>query len=140
MSVANKYSNKLQPFFRTGLFMAGLICLSTATFARGGGEGPPPPDTTTNPLAITLIIIIGALALLNIMLAWILNGAAGVYLLKNREKKSESTKPLTALLVIGASFLTSSLYAQDTKEAAVIAPSSVGGLSNGVIVVLIGVI
>jgi cytochrome c oxidase cbb3-type subunit 3 len=129
---------KLSKVFVTFLI---LMFTSLQLWAKGAA-GPPPESSMENPLAIILMIIIGALALIIILLSWVVSGAADVFVNKWRGEKSMSTRIITVLLVLTA--LGSPAMAQESGNAspatAVVSAANYGGLDKMVFFSLVGVI
>lgn len=95
--------------------MSALL-LTANVFAAGSGA----PSQMDNPLALTLVIIAGALLLVIGTLAYVLISTAGLYLEKSKEKektKSRSTA-LKTLVIIACCLVSSSLLAQDAAAGA----------------------
>lgn len=114
--------------------MVTVLVLLTATvpvLAKGAG-GPPPVSSIENPLAITLLIIISALALVLALLAWVVNGAAGVFL----KKGSSTTKVIGAILLL--LLASPALNAQDATLAP--SPETIGGLDYSTFYIMVGII
>src|SRR5688500_18966739 len=82
------------------LVMFAMLAFRSASFAAG----PPKPSSIDNPLAITMIIIMGILLLAIALLANVVMGAAGYFHEKQKqpnETKISKSIPATTLSVIG---------------------------------------
>lgn len=114
--------------------MVTVLVLLTATvpvLAKGAG-GPAPVSSIENPLAITLLIIISALALVLGLLAWVVNGAAGVFL----KKGSSPTSVIGAIILLV--LVSPALQAQDATMAP--SPETIGGLDYSTFYIMAGII
>lgn len=112
--------------------LLGLLAASFPVWAKGA-SGPPPVSSLENPLAVTLLIIITVLGLIIILLAWVVNGAADVFISRYRKARAG----VLPALLIAMSLLSNTAMAQDTAASA---PAQVGGMDSLTFYVLIGVI
>lgn len=106
----------------------------SATVLAKGASGPAPKDALENPLAITLLIIISALALILALLAWVVNGAAGIFGKLKKSGPGATGAMITFILLTGQS-----LFAQDAATA-VTASDSLGGMDTITFYVMLGII
>ncbi|MBI1780280.1 MAG: c-type cytochrome [Sphingobacteriales bacterium] len=99
-------------------------------------QGPKPESSLNNPLALTLVVIIAALALIIGLLAVVVYGAAEIEL-----KKQKTSKPSATALTILALLIATAAGAQDAAPAATAAASdNVGGLSGSTYYILMAVL
>lgn len=99
-------------------------------------QGPKPESSLNNPLALTLVVIITALALIIGLLAVVVYGAAEIEL-----KKQKTSKSSAAALTVLALLIASAAGAQGAAPAATSAASdSVGGLSSSTYYILMAVL
>ncbi|GAB2667416.1 hypothetical protein GCM10027036_21230 [Flavihumibacter cheonanensis] len=115
------------------LILSGLLAFSLPALAKGA-SGPAPVSSMENPLAVTLLIIIAVLALIIILLAWVVNGAADVFISRYRKAKSG----IVSALILGFLLGSNSAGAQDA--AATTGPSQIGGMDSITFYFLTGVI
>lgn len=108
-----------------------IASLNVGSVWARGASGPPQTSSLDNPLALTLLIIIAVLALIIILLAWVVNGAADVFI--NRVRKARNGGG--GLSVIALLLLSNSLQAQDAETA-----SQVAGLNTNVFYLLVVII
>lgn len=120
---------------RNLLLFAAMGLLSTPAFAADAPE----PSIFSNPLAMTLILLMGLLLIVIAVLANILVGAADWKLkLRKKEKAASAAKPLITILLLLA---TSIAFGQDTPaETVPAAASTIGGLAAGTFYVMASVI
>ncbi len=116
------------------LLLSGLMAISLPTLAKGA-SGPPPVSSLENPLAVTLLIIIAVLALIIILLAWVVNGAADVFI--NRYRKAKSG--IVSVLIMGMVLGSNSAGAQDAA-ATTAGSAQIGGMDAIAFYFLTGVI
>lgn len=116
----------------SGLF---LILGYSATVLAKGASGPAPKDALENPLTITLLIIIGALALILALLAWVVNGAAG--LLGKLKKPGSGT---TAVMIAAIVFTSESIFAQEAPAASSAESAAIGGMDTLTFYMMLGII
>lgn len=97
------------------MVMSALL-FTANVFAAGSGE----QSQMDNPLALTLVLVAGALLLAIGMLAYVLINAAGLYLERTKEKERTSTAStvVKTLAVIMFCLVSSSLLAQDAAATA----------------------
>lgn len=107
--------------------LLAILAIPAASFAAG----PPKPSSLDNPLAVTLLIIIGALLLVIVCLAYVLSGAAQVYMQQYKQKTAAKT-----LLLLMAMAVSPSLFAQGEAGAA----RDVAGLAESAFFALMAVI
>ena len=117
------------------LLLTTMATLATPAFAAGGPE----PSILTNPLALTLILLMGLLLIVIAVLANILVGAADWKLkLKKKEKTISAAKPVATILLLLA---TSAAFGQEAPaEAATATSSSIGGLAMSTFYIMASVI
>lgn len=111
------------------LFLLPALFLSSPLFAAG----PPKPSSLSNPLAVTLLVIIGALLLIIVCLAYVLAGAAQVYVQRAKERNTAARTLLLVLCMLAAP----SLFAQEAGPAAA---NGVSGLASTTFFMLMSVI
>lgn len=110
----------MQPLTLKIVTMSAVLLAATPLWAAG----PPAPSLLTNPLAMTLLVLMGLLLIIIGVLANILIGAAELKLKKN--KASSST--YTILLLVAATFVSQgNLWAQEAT--AEVAPKMIGGMN-----------
>lgn len=115
------------------LLLSGSLAFSLPALAKGA-SGPAPVSSMENPLAVTLLIIIAVLALIIILLAWVVNGAADVFISRYRKAKSGIVSALILGLLLGSN----SAGAQDAATAT--GSSQIGGMDSLAFYFLTGVI
>jgi cytochrome c oxidase cbb3-type subunit 3 len=116
-----------------------LITLCSGVAVPVMAQGPRPESSLNNPLALTLVIIIAALALIIGMLAYVVYGAAEIELKKQLNQKKE-TKTGTTLLTLAALFISSIANAQDAAAATAPASTDIGGLTPATFYILLVVL
>jgi len=101
--------------------------------------GAPKKSDLDNPLAVTLLIVIGALALAIALLGNVVIGAAQLKADRvKKERKEPAAKVLTIVLLC---FISTSLFAQATPEVAKdVAATTINGLAKTSFYALVGVI
>jgi cytochrome c oxidase cbb3-type subunit 3 len=114
------------------LILSGLLAFSLPALAKGAA-GPPPVSSMENPLAVTLLIIIAVLALIIILLAWVVNGAADVFISRYRKAKSG----IVSAMILGFLLGSNSAGAQDAAAAG---SGQIGGMDSITFYFLTGVI
>lgn len=98
------------------LFLMGLLLLvQTPLWAAG----PPVPSEMKNPTAQLLVGIIVALLLVIVLLAYVVTGAAELYLERYKETKQSSGKIGVWLLLVTSSMMAVPAMAQDQSQAVV---------------------
>lgn len=98
------------------LFLMGLLLLvQTPLWAAG----PPVPSEMKNPTAQLLVGIIVALLLVIVLLAYVVTGAAELYLERYKETKQSSGKIGVWLLLVTSSMMSVPAMAQDQSQAVV---------------------
>lgn len=98
------------------LFLMGLLLLvQTPLWAAG----PPVPSEMKNPTAQLLVGIIVALLLVIVLLAYVVTGAAELYLERYKETKQSSGKIGVWLLLVTSSMMAVPVMAQDQSQAVV---------------------
>jgi len=112
-----------------------IIIIPNMLFAQG-----PKPSSMSNPLAQTLVIIIAALALIIGLLAFVVLGAAQVYVQRYKDEQSKKSSIATSsFIAFVCLFISTSSWAQDaTTEVA--KTTDVGGLAYTTFFTLISVI
>ncbi|ULQ58408.1 c-type cytochrome [Flavihumibacter rivuli] len=127
----------MQPTGRVAILMTALLTGTLPVWAKGAA-GPPPPDALENPMALTLLVIIAVLALVIAMLAYVVTGAAGVFIAKFRKERSGATP---AAMIIGLLLLAGpAAFAQDTAASSEAVSSVIAGLDKSTFYMLLGVI
>lgn len=104
-------------------------------------QGPPPPSQMDNPLAVSLVIVAGALLLAIVMLGRVLINVAQLKVEREKaEKKSAAIKTLAFILAFSA--ISSLSFAQDAASTTAASASSInfGGLSEFSFYAIISVI
>ncbi|MCF1714221.1 c-type cytochrome [Flavihumibacter sp. RY-1] len=114
------------------LILSGLLAFSLPALAKGAA-GPPPVSSMENPLAVTLLVIIAVLALIIILLAWVVNGAADVFISRYRKAKSG----IVSAMILGFLLGSNSAGAQDAAAAG---SGQIGGMDSLAFYFLTGVI
>jgi cytochrome c oxidase cbb3-type subunit III len=119
--------------------------LASTMFVAAGAfaQGPPAQSTMSNSLAITLVIVIAALALAIGLLANVVIGAAQVNLDRHKEAKQKQAGGTGSVFTILAlCLLSTTLFAQDTAAAAPVAQtaSNYSGLSATTFYMLVSII
>ncbi|ULQ50828.1 cbb3-type cytochrome c oxidase N-terminal domain-containing protein [Flavihumibacter fluvii] len=118
-----------------------LLSATVPVFAKGAA-GPAPVSSLENPLAITLLIIIFALALILALLAWVVNGAAGVFLgklAKKSDSHGSSSSSIIGSVIILLMLVSPALFAQDATAAGA-ASASIAGLDKATFFIMLGII
>lgn len=118
---------RMKKLSRAVIIIAALISVSVPAMAQGSKE-----SSLNNPLALTLVIIIAALALIIGMLAYVVYGAAEIELKKQQQQKKDKAAVLTVLIL----FISTVVAAQDVTPAAPVS-NTIGGLSPSVFYVLL---
>lgn len=115
------------------LLLLILMVSGTPAFARGGGQAPVPANLE-NPLALTLLVIIGILLLAILLLANVVYGGMDIY----RDKMNKQKQVLKIMIPVIILLLSNSfpVYA-DQAEAIAATPVS---LSQTTLIFLVGVI
>lgn len=131
--------NRYKKATRTISILSAILLISHSVKA----ESPPPPSSISNPFVITMLIIIGILALAIGILANVVMGAAFVQTEKEKEtgeKKVSTAVASTAALILGLLFLSVPGFAQDKTAAAPAAAGLVDGISPTAFYMIAGVI
>ncbi len=118
---------------RTMVPLLVLLAANLPVWAKGAA-GPPPVSSLENPLAVTLLIIIAVLALIIILLAWVVNGAADVFITRYRKSK----EGIAAVLILALVLLSNGASAQEAAAAA--SSGQIGGMDSLAFYFLTGVI
>jgi len=109
-SVCTKWNKKV------ALFLMGLLLLvQTPLWAAG----PPVPSEMRNPTAQLLVGIIVALLLVIVLLAYVVTGAAELYLERYKETKQSAGKIGVWLLLLTGSMMAVPVMAQEQAQAVV---------------------
>lgn len=137
MLFSDQIKDRLLPG-KKGLATLLVLLVATADLFAKGATGPAPVSSLENPLAITLLVIILALALILALLAWVVNGAAGVFLGKF-SKKPGDTGSAIGMLIILFSLISPAAFAQDAPAAAA-TPSNIAGLDTATFFIMVGII
>lgn len=114
----------------TFILIGAIVMSHTPVYAAGR----PVPSEMNNPMAQLLVGIIIALLLVIVLLAYVVTGAAELYLERYKESRSSAGKLGSWVLILAGSFFALPAQAQDTATAAVPA------LSDTSLYTLIGVI
>jgi cytochrome c oxidase cbb3-type subunit 3 len=102
---------------------------------------PPPPSQLDNPLAVSLLVVAGALLLAIVMLGRVLINVAQLKVEREIEEKKNSAVPVKTLLVLFFCSITYMSFAQDAAAAPVQDSAvSFGGLSAFSFYIIISVI
>ena len=135
------FSNKLKALFpvlgRVATLLVVLLTASLPVWAKGAA-GPAPVSSLENPLALTLIIMISILAIVVVLLAWVVNGAADVFITKYRNERKGAGA--ATMLLVFLSIMASPAMAQDAAEAAPVVSTTIGGLDKTTFYFLVGVL
>ncbi|MBZ5859510.1 cbb3-type cytochrome c oxidase N-terminal domain-containing protein [Flavihumibacter profundi] len=127
MFFSDQIKGKLQAGTKAMAIVLFLLAASATAWAKGA-TGPAPTNALENPLAITLLIIISALALILALLAWVVNGAAGVFLgrsAKESEPGSSSSSTIISILLV-LLMVSPATFAQDAAAEA--GQARIGGM------------
>lgn len=101
--------------------------------AKVFAQGPPKPSQMDNPLAVSLVVIAGALLLAIVMLGRVLINVAQLKVEREKEQRKNAAAPAkTLLLLLAFSAIGSFSFAQDaaTATATQAAATNFGGLSE----------
>jgi cytochrome c oxidase cbb3-type subunit 3 len=104
-----------------------LLLLSSPAIAFA--EGPPKPSELNNTLAVTLLVVIIGLLLVVGTLAYVVLGAAQVYMQRLKEKTTAKLLSVIALCLLSVSSFAQDASAEATTEA-VTRVTSIGGMST----------
>lgn len=115
------------------LLLTSMGLLSTPALAAD----KPAPSIFTNPLALTLIVLMGLLLIVIAVLANTLLGAADWKLKIRKEQKNKVAKPLATLMLL---LTASAAFGQDSEGAVAATAQLIGGLSAGTFYVMASVI
>lgn len=132
----SRYLNtiNMKKLSRPFILVAAILGASVPAMA----QGPKPESSLNNPLALTLVIIIAALALIIGLLAVVVYGAAEVELKRQQSQKSNSKTG--AALTILALLIATAASAQDAAPAATAASENIGGLSSSTYYILLAIL
>ncbi|MEP7318227.1 MAG: cbb3-type cytochrome c oxidase N-terminal domain-containing protein [Panacibacter sp.] len=108
--------------------------------AKVFAEGPPKPSQLENPLAVSLLVVAGALLLAIVMLGRVLINVAELRIEREIEEGKIPAAPVKTLLVLAFCTISSMSFAQDAAAPAQNAVTTIGGLSEFVFYTIIGVI
>lgn len=135
------FSNKLKALFpvmgRVATLLVVLLTSYLPVWAKGAA-GPPPVSSLENPLALTLIIMIAVLAIVVVLLAWVVNGAADVFITKYKKERAGAGS--AAMLLVLLSLLAPPAMAQDAAETGAAVSTTIGGLDKTTFYFLTGVL
>lgn len=114
----------------------GSLLSYVPVFAQGG---PKPPSEASNPLAITLLVVIGGLLIAIALLGNAVVGAMDIF--RERMKKEADKTLLTVGIIVLGMLMSSSVMAQEAAEQATPAVSTtIDGLSQTSFYLLVSVI
>src|SRR4051812_25717752 len=95
-----------------------IFCISTLLMnAKTFAAGPPKPPELNNSLAIVLLVVMIGLLLAIGLLAYVVGGAAEVYLEKLKEAKKAAGEVGKVVTVIALCFISSIAFSQDVAMA-----------------------
>lgn len=116
------------------------LCIAMmASVIPAMAQGPKPESSLNNPLVLTLVVIIAALALVIAMLAYVVYGAAEIEIKKQQKQKTDNKVKGAALII--ALLLTATISnAQDAAATATPAQNTLGGLSSSTFYILMAVL
>jgi cytochrome c oxidase cbb3-type subunit 3 len=118
---------------RAIIMIAAIMGASVPAMA----QGPKPESSLNNPLALTLVVIIAALALIIGLLAMVVHGAAEIELKKQKTQKSSAGTVLTILALL----IAATAGAQNAAPATTAAVNdNVSGLSSSTYYILMAVL
>lgn len=122
------------------ILRTAAVCITSAAIPMNVfAAGAPKKSDLDNPLAVTLLIVIGALALAIALLGNVLIGAA--QLKTDRVKKERRDTAAKTLSLVLLCFVSSSLFAQPTPEVVQeVASTTISGLAKTSFYALVGVI
>ena len=115
--------------------IAAACFVMLATSTKAWAAGPPAKSELDNPLAVTLLLIIGALALAIGLLGHVLTGAAQLKVDRIKKERAAKTIALIAFCLLG----TATFAQADAKTAGVVS-ATISGLSKSTFYALISVI
>lgn len=123
------------PLKKQWLKGAAIACLTTLlTGTSAFAEGAPKPSELSNSLAIVLLTVIVGLLLAIGLLAYVLSGAAEVYLERLKEKQKALASAAKPLAVIAFCLMSTFVFAADgaasTDAAKEVVSTTVSGLSK----------
>src|SRR4051812_22154179 len=124
-----------------GTAIAGLLALVTSVQALAADA--PKPSELNNSLAIVLLTVIGALLLVIGLLAYVVIGAAQLYVERFKEKQKAVSGITKVVTLIALCLLTSGAFAADTPAADAVkevVTTTIGGLSKSSFYGLIAVV
>jgi len=125
----------------TWTFRIAAACVMLAP-AKVWAAGPPVKSELDNPLAVTLLIVIGALLLAIALLAHVVIGAAQLKV--ERFKKDQAIKTAKTVTILALCLLSTGVFAQTAPDAGATAPAVsttvVNGLSDASFYALLTVI
>jgi len=139
------FLKKKYPFFnknivKTSGIIAGLLLCNVPVYASGTAA----LSILSNPLAITLLVIMGILVLVIALLANVLTGIADVHWQKQKEEKIQKKKNALpgAITVLAVLLLSTAAMAQEVADTVPVAeaPNTIAGLSNTVFYIFIAII
>jgi len=131
---------------RKPTWMKGAALLACTTFvaATAFAQGPPAQPTIYNSMAITLLVIIVALALAIGLLANVVIGAAQINMDRFKAARKQAANAAKVVTMITFCLLSGAVFAQESTTATAAAPASspvnYGGLSATTFYLLISVI
>ncbi|QEC70068.1 c-type cytochrome [Panacibacter ginsenosidivorans] len=131
-----KPTGRKQLFKATALTGVLALCAMVNVFAAG----PPPPSQLDNPLAVSLIVVAGALLLAIVMLGRLLINVAQIKAEREKEEKKNSIIPAKTLMVLLFCTISYISFSQNVAAPAQEAAASYGGLSAFSFYTIIGVI
>jgi len=121
------------------MFRIATVCFTaqlvpTKVFAAG----PPQKSELDNPIAVTLLVVIGALLLAIALLAHVVIGAAQLKVERFKKDKAESAAKITSVLLL--CFFSTSVFAQDTAATQEVVSTTISGLAKSSFYALLAVI
>ncbi|HET9057661.1 MAG TPA: cbb3-type cytochrome c oxidase N-terminal domain-containing protein [Chitinophagaceae bacterium] len=123
---------------KAGRIISLCMAMATSFTPVMAQQGPKPESSLNNPLALTLVVIIAALALVIGMLAYVVYGAAEIELKKQQKQKADSSAKNIALTI--ALFLITATFANAQNTSEPVAQTTIGGLSSSVFYILLAIL
>lgn len=116
-----------------------FVCLPVLMTNTAWAAGPPSESPFSNPLALTLIVLMLVLLIIIGILANILLGTADI---KLKKRRTESTKNVSAILILVLLTISPSVFAQDVnlETTTQSATTTIGGMSASTFYIMAAVI